>query len=109
MRDLDLLAAFCIERGPDGGAYRISHRGHTMLVVASHGMGWDHVSVSLRNRCPKWHEMEYVKRLFFKEDETAMQLHVPPAQHINCHPHCLHLWRPQNAAIPLPDPIMVAP
>jgi hypothetical protein len=53
--------------------------------------------------------MEFVKRRFFHDDETAMQLHVPVAQHINHHPYCLHLWRPQQGHIPTPPPHMVAP
>jgi hypothetical protein len=78
-----------------------------MRVIASSGEGWDHVSVSRANRCPNWQEMEHVKRLFFKDDETAMQLHVPPADHINMHPNCLHLWRPLTQPIPMPPRIMV--
>jgi hypothetical protein len=53
--------------------------------------------------------MEHVKRLFFKDDETAMQLHVPPSDHLSLHPYCLHLWRPQDREIPRPPSIMVAP
>ena len=81
--------------------------GATLLVIASAGEGWDHVSVSRRNRCPNWPEMDYVKRLFFLPSETAMQLHVPVADHINIHPTCLHLWRPHDADIPRPPGIMV--
>ena len=80
-----------------------------MRVIASSGEGWDHVSVSRPNRCPNWPEMEHVKRLFFKDDETAMQLHVPPADHRSYHPNCLHLWRPLDREIPRPPAIMVAP
>lgn len=80
-----------------------------MRVIASVGMGWDHVSVSRTNRCPNWPEMEHVKRLFFKDDETAMQLHVPPSDHLSLHPYCLHLWRPLDVDIPRPPSIMVAP
>lgn len=80
-----------------------------MRVIASTGEGWDHVSVSRYKRCPNWPEMEHVKHLFFKDDETAMQLHVPPADHINYHPHCLHIWRPHNVEIPRPPGWMVAP
>lgn len=83
--------------------------GSKLAVVASSGECWDHVSVSLPNRCPNWPEMEHVKRLFFRDDETAMQLHVPPADHINCHPYCLHLWRPHGSVIPRPPGWMVAP
>lgn len=80
-----------------------------MRVIASVGEGWDHVSVSRSNRVPNWKEMEHVKRLFFQDQESAMQLHVPPAEHINCHPNCLHLWRPLDAEIPMPPGWMVAP
>ena len=79
-----------------------------MAVVASSDGGWDHVSVSRRNRCPNWPEMEFTKRLFFRDDETAMQLHVTPAEHINFHSTCLHLWRPQDGEILLPPGWMVA-
>lgn len=78
-----------------------------LRVIAASGDGWDHVSVSCENRCPTWEEMEYIKRLFFHEYETAMQLHVPVADHINAHPYCLHLWRPLSGTIPRPPSNMV--
>lgn len=78
-----------------------------LIVIAASDTGWDHVSVSAPNRCPTWNEMEAVKRLFFKDDECAMQLHVPPADHINVNPFVLHLWRPLEAAIPRPPGWMV--
>lgn len=83
--------------------------GGVLTVVASSGDGWDHVSVSRTNRCPNWPEMEFVKRRFFKDDETAMQLHVPEADHVNFHPFCLHLWRPYDVEIPRPPEWMVGP
>jgi hypothetical protein len=86
-----------------------SPRGGALLCIASNGGGWDHVSVSLPNRCPNWPEMEHVKRAFFKDGETAMQLHVPPCDHVNHHPHCLHLWRPNDGReIPRPPAEFVA-
>lgn len=75
------------------GAFQIGE----LRVLAANGAGWDHVSVSRPDRCPTWDEMERIKRLFFKPDETAMQLHVPVSEHINHHPNCLHIWRPQTA------------
>lgn len=85
--------AFLIPSPIDGGALK---------VIASDQGEWDHVSVSRVNRCPNWPEMEFVKRTFFRDNETAMQLHVPPEDHVNVHPHCLHLWRPQGREIPRP-------
>ena len=83
--------------------------GQTITVIASSGEGWDHVSISRTNRTPNWPEMEHVKRLFFRDDETAMQLHVPPSDHISCHPYCLHLWRPHAVEIPRPPAWMIGP
>lgn len=81
--------------------------GKPLKVIAASGEGWDHVSVSRPTRCPNWPEMEHVKRLFFRSDETAMQLHVPVSEHISIHPYCLHIWRPHDAEIPLPPSFMV--
>jgi hypothetical protein len=84
-------------RSPDTGATVF------LRIIADVGEGWDHVSVSTALRCPTWEEMDYVKRCFFKAQETAMQLHVPVKDHINTHPYCLHLWRPHYPKkIPLP-------
>lgn len=83
-------------------------RDQIMAVIASDGLGWDHVSVSLSHRCPTWEEMEYIRDLFFADDETVMQLSVPRADHVSYHPYCLHLWRPQTEPIPRPPALMVA-
>lgn len=109
MRHLGLLAVYCLEVGKDGGLFEIPspETGTTLRVIATTGAGWDHVSVSTPRRCPNWQELEKVKRLFFQDSETAMQLHVPPAEHINNHPYCLHLWRPRYVDIPRPPAYMV--
>jgi len=73
-----------------------------LRVIASTDEGWEHVSVSCQTRCPTWEEMEWVKRCFFEPSDTCMQLHVPEAEHINCHPYCLHIWRPVSGFIPRP-------
>ena len=88
--------------GPSNCMFTFTYNGTPMMVVASNGGGWDHISVSAQGRCPTWDEMERVKRLFFRDNEVAFQLHVPPRNHINNHPYTLHLWRPHDATIPLP-------
>ena len=95
--------------GDDAGAFLIPHpaTGVKLRVVAGSGEGWDHVSVSLPNRCPNWPEMCFIKELFFHDIETVMQLHVPSVDHVNNHPYCLHLWRPLGVEIPRPPAIMV--
>lgn len=109
---------FATEGDPsrDGGAFLVNdgqadHRGRygprKIRVIASIGLDWDHVSVSLSMRCPTWREMEYVRSLFFEDHECAVQYSAPRAKHINNHPYCLHLWRPQRAEIPMPPMICV--
>jgi hypothetical protein len=86
------------------GAFLITHpaTGVKLKCIAGSEFGWDHISVSLPNRCPNWAEMEFIKRKFFEDDEIAMQLHVGVKDHISMHPYVLHLWRPQHQLIPLP-------
>lgn len=109
--DADVIAHWGWVGDESCGAFQVPSPidGQPLLVIAAAGDGWDHVSVSRKNRCPNWPEMEHIKRLFFREDEAAMQLHVPPSDHISYHDYCLHLWRPQNAEIPRPPAMMVGP
>lgn len=92
-----------------GGAFMFASPvdGAEIRFIASAGDGWDHVSVSRADRCPTWEEMEFVRRLVFLDHAVAMQLHVPPTDHINIHNHCLHMWRPHFHPIPLPPKDMV--
>ena len=111
MRSQAEIRKFAVNMSDDGGMFilRCNKTGADLRVVASWWFGWDHVSVSTKKRIPNWDEMEFVKRTFFRDDETAMQLHVPPSDHINCHPYCLHLWRPHGCDIPRPPAWMVGP
>jgi hypothetical protein len=81
---------------------------HLLLrIVVSDGEGWDHVSVSHRDRTPTWEEMEAIKRMLFSPEDCVMQLHPPLANYKNDHPHVLHMWRPHNQVIPQPPRDMV--
>lgn len=99
--------------GEDFGAFVIPGPcGEDLRVIASPGdaneeIPWEHVSVSLKNRCPRWQEMCFVKDLFWDDDEAVMQLHPSKSEYVNNHPFCLHLWRPQDGNIPLPPSIAV--
>ena len=86
--------------------------GRELQVIASSGdkelgVPWEHVSVSLPNRCPNWIEMCFIKRLFWDDEEVVMQLHPAKSKWVNNHPNCLHLWRPLEETIPLPPQIAV--
>lgn len=107
--------------------------GGTLMLICAAGKGWDHVSVSAwrgadhAGRCPRWDEMDRIKRLCFLPTECAMQLHPPTDQHVTgterrvftdgkrrmavdptpVSKYVLHLWRPQGAEIPTPPIWMV--
>ena len=106
LRDLDKYRAVPVSETAFPAAEGMFQVG-ALRVVAASAKGWDHVSVSLPDRCPTWAEMDHIKRLFFRDDEWAMQLHAPPAKHISIHPHVLHIWRPHAVEIPLPPVEMV--
>lgn len=95
--------------GPTGMFHLKGDQGATLAVIASSGeeTGWEHVSVSLPNRCPSWTEMAMVKESFWEDHETVLQLHPPRSEYVNNHPFCLHLWRPVAVEIPLPPRILV--
>lgn len=94
---------------PDGcnGFFIVPRNGQVLRCMVSDGEGWEHVSVSLRHRCPDWDEMCYVKSLFWDAEETVMQLHPPQSEWVNNHSYCLHLWKPTTSAIPRPPQILV--
>lgn len=100
--DDGVMGAFFV-MGPKGALLKIFSSGSDTEY------GWEHVSVSCENRTPNWDEMNFVKDLFWRDDEVAMQLHPAKADYVNCHPYVLHLWRPLDADIPMPPSILVGP
>lgn len=104
------------EQGNDGAFLLHSTPGTQLVVIASDGAAWDHVSVhakyrnrhgKTRRRTPTWAEMCLVKELFFDAEETVVQFHPPESEYVNNHPHCLHLWRSQQTAFPSPPAELV--
>lgn len=90
------------QNGEDGGNGWVTIKGKMLNVIYSNGGGWDHVSVSLKNRCPTWEEMCEIKDIFFSDDECCIEYHPAKSNYVNYHPYCLHIWKPQEATIPMP-------
>ena len=96
--------------GPEDGVtgvYRVNCKSRTLTVLVTEGFGWDHVSVSLPDRCPTWEEMAFIKDLFFCDDEVVVQYHPRKREYIENHRFCLHLWRWQGGEFPTPPPELV--
>ena len=115
MKNLNYLNKYRIElyKGLLGdkhnGAFEIPIDNKIFTIIASDGLGWEHVSVSIKNveRCPKWNEMCRIKEMFFEDEEQVMQLHPKKSEYINLHNYTLHLWKPKNQLIPTPPLFMV--
>ena len=86
-----------------------SPKNYPALVQGSWGCWWDHVSVSFEKRMPTWDEMAEIKRMYFRPDEVCYQLHPAEQEYVNLHKYCLHIWRPQREAVPVPPTWMVGP
>lgn len=78
-------------------------------VIASDGLGWDHVSACLLDnqknlveRSLRWEEMCEIKEMFFEEGIEVVQIHPKKEDYIDDHPYVLHLWRPNSLEMPLP-------
>jgi hypothetical protein len=108
-----LHGEYASDPGAMWGAFMIAGPKGRTLVIMSSGVdtdwNWEHVSVSVRGRNPTWDEMCYVKNLFWDEEECVIQYHPPKDRYVNYHPFCLHLWRPLNAAVPMPPQILIGP
>lgn len=96
--------------GNNGGFKIPLDKDTTALVVASDGVGWEHVSVHIKesgvNETPTWEEMCEIKALFWGPEDCVIQYHPPKSEYVNNHEHCLHLWRPTEVQIPLPPSIL---
>lgn len=101
------IAASTMANGNNGAFSVALKHGQQVFVIASDGMGWEHVSVSRRDRCPTWDEMCQVKALFWSDEDCVVQFHPPKRDYVNNHPYCLHLWRLQGGEFPRPDSILV--
>lgn len=91
------------------GLFRLRINGLPICIIASDGMGWQHVSVSIEGsgNPPSWSVMCQVKDLFWGDDDWVVQFHPAKSEYVNNHPGCLHLWRPTEASLPTPDSLMV--
>ena len=92
----------------NNGAFQVGlRRGQTVFVIASDMLGWEHVSVSRKDRCPTWEEMCQVRAMFWDPEDVVVQYHPRESDYVNNHPNCLHLWRPVDIELPTPPAIMV--
>ena len=91
----------------NNGVFLVSNNSIRFVVIAADQGGWEHVSVSLADRCPTWEEMCHIKELFWGDSDTVVQFHPSKDEYVNNHPFCLHLWRNVMMPVELPPSFMV--
>lgn len=98
----------------NNGAFQVWLSNRTdAIILASDGEGWEHVSVRMydkgtgQDRTPTWAEMCKIKDMFWDDEDCVIQYHPPKSEYVNNHPHVLHLWRPTEKVMPMPDSILV--
>lgn len=102
---------FTTMEGDNKGLFFVPSKvGQQPLKVLCSPLGegeWEHVSVSMPNRCPTWSEMTKIKNLFWGEDVTVVQYHPKKDEYVNNHKYCLHMWKKTNEEMELPPSMLV--
>lgn len=100
-------------RDGNNGLFLIPCGTDYVQCIASDGMGWEHVSVTVRTKSrkitqtPTWDVMQWMKEVFWDDEDVVIQFHPAKSQYVNNHPNVLHLWRPIGNGIQIPDSILV--
>jgi hypothetical protein len=68
------------------------------------GKAWLHLSVSRRSRTPSYEDLVRTRSVLLSVDAPVYFVLPKGTEHVDFHPHCLHLWQPV-AHDPFPDPL----
>ena len=69
--------------------------------------GWEHVTVSGKNKVPEWNVMCKVKEIFWEDEECCIEYHPRKSQYVNNDENCLHIWKPIGVELPEPPTILL--
>jgi hypothetical protein len=89
---------FVMQERLTGAAKNHAGKARFLLVIASDGQAWEHVSVHCETEdhklyTPRWDEMQGIKSLFWSPEDVVVQFHPADNRYKNQHPNTLHLWR----------------
>ena len=94
----------------NNGLFLIPNGEAGLIVIASDGYGWEHVSVSryMSKELPSWYELVLIKNMFWDEEETVVQFIPKKSEHRSIG-EVLHMWKKSGHEYELPPGIMIAP
>lgn len=92
--------------GPGGWSLsRKDRAAHVIVTVgatdpADPDTDWVHASISRPDRTPDYEDLTMLHAAVWGDGGWSYQVFAPASDHVNIHPHALHLWgRPDGAAI----------
>lgn len=101
------------ERDGNNGLFLIPCGSDLIQCIVSDGLGWEHVSVTVRVKgrqkyeIPTWEIMCWMKEVYWDDEDVVVQYHPKKSEYVNNHPYVLHLWRPTELVLPVPDSLLV--
>lgn len=91
--------------GPDGWRFVHSSGRRSCIVTCApddDGTEWLHASITGDGAVPSYEDLKAVHRAVFGAG-WSYQVFTPPADHVNIHPHALHLFGRLDGSPALPD------
>jgi hypothetical protein len=90
--------------GPDGWAFVHTDRNRSVIVTcgAVDGVDWVHASMAGAGQVPDYGDLRMLHLAVFGRG-WSYQVFAPPAEHVNIHPHALHLFGRLDGRPVLPD------
>ena len=92
--------------GPDGWRMLRHGGGSSVIVsVAQHddGAEWLHASIAHADHTPSYDDMTQLYQAVWRGQGWAYQVFAPTSEHVNIHPHALHLWGRLDGSPVLPE------
>lgn len=90
--------------GPNG--WELCTPGGSSVIVTcdtfSDGNEWVHASIAHRDEVPNYAELKQLHHAVWNGQGWAYQVFAPDTDHVNEHPHALHLWGRLDGSNPLP-------
>ena len=112
MRSLEILLKYSINKdsNKEAGMFLIPYINENIFfqVIASNDSdNWEHVSFVMvdkdrncLNQYPDYIMTRFIKKIFFKPTENAIQIFPDEENYINNHSYCFHLWNHKDLIFP---------
>lgn len=82
------------EFGPDGWSMRGSDDSSSIIITCANHEGTEylHASIAREERLPSYADLVHLHAAVWGTTGWSYQVFPPHSEHVNIHPHALHLW-----------------